>query len=48
MITRNDTQGAFPKPTSIICNRYALLRKMIRKWVCPSIYTIYSSVVSTE
>jgi len=23
---KQDTQGAFRKPTSIICNRYALLR----------------------
>jgi len=32
----------FRKPTSIICNRYALRRGMFRKWACRS---IYSSVV---
>jgi len=37
-----DTQGAFRKPTSIICNRYALLRRVFRKWLCRF---IYSSVV---
>ena len=37
-------QGTFRKPTSIICNRYALLRRMFRKWVCRF---IYSSVVTT-
>jgi len=30
------TQGAFRKPTSIIRDTYALLRRMFRKWVCYS------------
>jgi len=35
-ITRTDTQGAFRKPTSIIRNACALLRKIIpdRKYRC--------------
>jgi len=36
---KQDTQCAFRKPTSIISNRYALLRRIFWKWVCRSIYS---------
>jgi len=31
--THTDTHGAFRKPTSVICNKYALLIRMFQKRV---------------